>query len=97
MSYGRVRIQVLQAVDCQMPVAMMSKPLQLRCALVLLSLYKAGENDMQPAASQAHRWIWELLQGPVGRALTAFPTHTADECNGQQVACQALLAQYVLL
>ena len=53
-------------------VPVMSKPMQLRFALVLLALYKAGEDDARPAASAGHRWIWDLLQGPVGAELATF-------------------------
>ncbi len=83
-------MQVLQEVEWQAAVAEMSKPLQLRFALVLLALYKAGEDDAQPDASKAHRWIWDLLQGPVGAALTSFPAHTREEHSAhgsQQVPC----------
>ncbi len=75
-------MQVLQEVDWEAAVAEMSKPLQLRFALVLLALYKAGEDDVQPDGSKAHRWIWDLLQGPVGSALTTFPAQTGEEHSG---------------
>ena len=85
-------MQVLKEVDWQVAVAEMSKPLQLRLALVLLALYKAGEDDAQPAASQAHRWVWDLLQGPVGSALTSFAAPAEAAHSGQEahkVACSA--------
>lgn len=75
-------MQVLQKVDWQAAVAEMGKPLQLRFALVLLALYKAGEGDAQLAASQAHRWIWDLLQGPVGTALTSFAAQDGEANAG---------------
>jgi hypothetical protein len=50
----------------------MRKPMQLRFALVLLALYKAGEDDACPAVSAGHRWIWDLFQGPVGAELATF-------------------------
>ena len=75
-------MQVLQEVDWEAAVAEMSKPLQLRFALVLLALYKAGEDDVQPDGSKAHRWIWDLLQGPVGSALTTVPAQTGEEHSG---------------
>ena len=75
-------MQVLQEVDWQAAVAAMSKPLQLRFVLVLLALYKAGEGDAQPAASQAHRWIWDLLQGPVGTTLTSFAAQKREVHDG---------------
>ena len=83
-------MQVLKEVDWKAAVAEMSKPLQVRFALVLLALYKAGEDDAQPAAGQGHRWIWDLLQGPVGSALTTFAAQTGELHSGhgaQQVPC----------
>ena len=76
---------MLQEVDWQTAVAEMSKPLQLRFALVLLALYKAGEDDAQSEASKAHRWIWDLLQGPTGSALTSFAAVTKETHKTQQV------------
>ena len=75
-------MQVLKEVDWKVAVAEMSKPLQLRLALVLLALYRAGEDDAQPAASQGHRWIWDLLQGPVGSALATFAAQAREAHSG---------------
>ena len=62
-----------QQCDWQAALAAMTKPMQLRSALVMLALYKAGRDDADPAASQGQRWIWDLLQGPVGSTLSSFP------------------------
>ena len=79
----------------------MTKPMQLRSALVMLALYKAGRDDVDPAASQGQRWIWDLLQGPVGSTLSTFPADgvtkaaTPAHAGGQQqVALMHALACY---
>ena len=64
--------------------------MQLRSALVMLALYKAGGVDVDPAASQGQRWIWDLLQGPVGSTLSSFAAEggtkaaSAAHAHGQQ-------------
>ena len=98
-STGCPCLQVAQQCDWQAALAAMTKPMQLRGALVMLALYKAGEDDMDPAASQGQRWIWDLLQGPVASPLSFFaakgatiPTSAAHGHGQQRVTLVHALA-----
>ena len=61
---------------------LIADPLRLPTLLTLLAVAKAAE---EPGAVAYHSWLWELLQGGMGDALTEI--RSDDEASSAHVLC----------
>jgi hypothetical protein len=63
-------LQVLQSIAWERVAEKLPKGLQMRLALVLLTVYKAM--SASPAGASLCEWVWRLFNGTVGATLTAL-------------------------
>ncbi|KAK9806258.1 hypothetical protein WJX72_007513 [[Myrmecia] bisecta] len=70
---ARLAAQMVQSVAWEQTIPKLPGALQLRVLMMLMAVAKAVVNAAPLGTSQDFvAWLWKLLQGPTGHALTAF-------------------------